>query len=310
MRRSLVAALAAAVLAGGAVVALDARGGPGVPAALPSPSASPDPVRTPLLVPAGTTAPLPTAAGLRAALAGPLRDKGLGGRVGLAVVDAVTSATLLELGPTAPVTPASTAKIVTALTVLTALPADTRFRTRVVQGAPGDVVLVGGGDPTLAGPNALPGFPRPARLADLAARLHGLVVKRVVVDDSLFAGPRLGPGWKPGYVSEGDVAPVSALAVDEGRTSRLRGSARVADPALEAGRQLAALLHVRTVVRGRAVAGATELSSVASPTVGELVEAMLTRSDNDLAEALGRQAALALRLPPTFEGEAAAGRAV
>jgi D-alanyl-D-alanine carboxypeptidase/D-alanyl-D-alanine-endopeptidase (penicillin-binding protein 4) len=80
----------------------------------------------------------------------------------------------------------------------------------------------------------------------------------------------------------------------------------VADPALEAGRQLAAMLHVAVVARGTAPAGARVLAHVDSPTVADLVEAMLTRSDNDLAEALGRHVALAAGLPASFAGEAAA----
>jgi D-alanyl-D-alanine carboxypeptidase/D-alanyl-D-alanine-endopeptidase (penicillin-binding protein 4) len=40
--------------------------------------------------------------------------------------------------------------------------------------------------------------------------------------------------------------------------------------------------------------------------VADLVERMLTRSDNDLAEALGRHVALALHQPASFAGEAAA----
>ena len=35
-------------------------------------------------------------------------------------------------------------------------------------------------------------------------------------DASLFVGPQWAPGWKPVYQTEGDVAPVSALEVDEG----------------------------------------------------------------------------------------------
>jgi D-alanyl-D-alanine carboxypeptidase/D-alanyl-D-alanine-endopeptidase (penicillin-binding protein 4) len=169
------------------------------------------------------------------------------------------------------------------------------------------VVLVGGGDPTLGGRFAAPGYPGTASLRALAGGLTG--VTRVLVDDSLYAGPVLGPGWKPSYVSDGDVAPVSALAVDEGRTAKT--GPRTSDPALSAGRQLAELLHVRApVARTKAPSGATVLSSVDSAPVPELVESMLTRSDNDLAEALGRQVALASGQPASFAGAAAATAAV
>ena len=306
MRRWWLAALTLVVLLTGLAGLVAVRDGRLDPEPTPSASPSPDPSRTPLLVPAGAEAPVPTAAGLRRALAAALKDPGLGSRVGASVVDVVTGASLLAAGETRAVTPASTTKIVTAVAALSVLPADRRFITTVVQGAPGDVVLVGAGDPTLAGRNAQRGFPVTARLSDLAAQLTGTVVKRVVVDDRLFTGPRLGPGWKPAYVTSGNVAPVSALVVDGGRRSSRKNQPRVADPALEAGRQLAALLHVNPVVRGAAPAGAAVLAQVSSPTVAELVEAMLSRSDNDLAEALGRQVALAMKRPASFDGEAAA----
>ncbi len=308
MRTSWVAGLALVVV-GGAVggYALTAHDPQGVVQRPARPSASPDPIRAPLLT-SGRGAVPPTAAGVRRALADALRDPALGTRIGASVVDATTGAPLLQRGATGPVTPASTAKIATAVAVLSVLPPDQRITTRVVQGAPGDVVLIGAGDPTLAGANAAPGFPTPARLADLAAQLRTSDVRRVVVDDGLFTGPRLGPGWKPSYVSSGDVAPVSALAVDEGRQSLSKNHPRVVDPALEAGRQLAALLRVKPVLRGVAPAGAVVLAHVDSPTVSELVESMLTRSDNDLAEALSRQVALASRQPASFVGAAAATR--
>jgi D-alanyl-D-alanine carboxypeptidase/D-alanyl-D-alanine-endopeptidase (penicillin-binding protein 4) len=310
VRSRWIAGVAAAVLlaaVAGAVVlqANDQAPRSTAPAATPSP----DPSRTPLLVAAGPGSPRPSTAGLQAALRRALSAPGLGTRVGVSVIDALTGDPLLEIGAKVPATPASTTKIATAIAALTVLQPEARLTTKVVQGtATGDVVLVGGGDPTVAGLHPAVGFPAPARLADLAAQLRGVTVRRVLVDDTLYAGSALGPGWKPGYVTSGDVAPVSALEVDEGRLSSKKAP-RSQDPALEAGRQLAALLHTRTVVRGAAPTGAAELAHVESPTISELVESMLTRSDNDLAEALGRQVALAAKLPLTFDGEAAATKA-
>ena len=271
----------------------------------PTPSPTPVPSRTPLLQPAGSGSVTTTA--LRTALTRSLADRALGSRVSIAVVSS-DGRSVLDLGGSRLVTPASTAKIATAVAALAVLPADLRLRTTVVRGArPGEVVLVGGGDPTLGGRFATPGYPGTASLRTLARGLTA--VTRVLVDDSLYAGPRLGPGWKPSYVTTGNVAPVSALEVDEGRSAK-KGP-RVQDPALSAGRQLAALLHVRTpVARATAVAGAEVLAHVDSAPLPELVEAMLTRSDNDLAEALGRQVALAEHRPATFAGTVAATSAV
>jgi serine-type D-Ala-D-Ala carboxypeptidase/endopeptidase (penicillin-binding protein 4) len=123
-------------------------------------------------------------------------------------------------------------------------------------------VLVGGGDPTLAGPAAEPTYPAPARLTDLAARTRAALgttaVQRVVVDTALYSGARLAPGWKDSYVTEGAVAPVGPLMVDGGRVrpDRVR---RHAEPAVAAGQAFAALLQPGApveVVPGVAPAGA------------------------------------------------------
>ena len=305
------ACLALLLLAVATAVALGTRGSGTAAAPRPSgpaPSPSPGSSRGPLL-PALSRAPTPAGPGLQRALAVSLRASGLGRRVVLSVVDAATGTPLLEQGAAESVLPASTTKIATAVAALTVLPGDRRLTTRVVAGPlPGDVVVVGAGDPTLSGRYPADGYPAVASLADLArqVRAGGSVVRRVLVDDTLFTGPRLGPGWKPGYVNGGDVAPVSALEVDGGRVGPRPVSPRAADPALDAGRQLARLLGAGAVARGAAAAGARQLGAVRSPTVAQLVQAMLTRSDNDLAEALGRQVALAVGRPASFDGEAAA----
>lgn len=80
----------------------------------------------------------------------------LGGKLGFAVADAATGAVLEVKSPLLGLPPASVTKAVTALYVLEALGADHRFATRVIATGPisngrleGDLVLVGGGDPTL-----------------------------------------------------------------------------------------------------------------------------------------------------------------
>lgn len=304
MRRWWFALLVVLVLASGAAGAVWLTTSPDSPVAAPTPTASPVPERTPLLPPAPTGAV--TGPGLRKALARVLADRALGGRVSLAVVGPDGATRLDQLGSRS-VTPASTAKIATAVAALTVLEPEHRLTTSVFAGErPGEVVLVGGGDPTLGGAHAARGYPGGASLRDLARGLTG--VTRVLVDDGLYVGPRLGPGWKPSYVTTGNVAPVSALEVDEGRQGK--AGPRVQDPALEAGRQLAQLLHVKApVVRGTYRRSADPIVTVQSPTVSQLVEEMLTRSDNDLAEALGRQVALVSKQPASFAGAAAATRA-
>ena len=275
----------------------------------------------PTRLPAGEK---PTAKGLTAMLAPRLADPAFaGGTVSIVVGDPLTGAVLLNDGGTTGVLPASTAKLAVAAAALEALGPRHRLTTKTALAADGRVVLVGGGDPTLAGPKAVgrfdPGFPAPARLADLAAQTASALKARGVThvqlgyDDSLFTGPSLAPGWKPTYIAEGDVAPVSALEVDEGQPD-LAKPARTNNPSAVAASDFAALLTANGVkVDGApepARGGGATLASVQSPTVAALIERMLGRSDNDLAEALTRHVAIALDHPATFAGGAQGVREV
>ena len=98
--------------------------------------------------------------------------------------------------------PASTTKVVTAVAALAALGPDARFPTTVRQ--VGDtVVLVGGGDPTLA-VNRYPSsdYPRPAALAQLATgTTHALKAQgqrsvRLGYTPPCSAGPIWRKGWR------------------------------------------------------------------------------------------------------------------
>jgi D-alanyl-D-alanine carboxypeptidase/D-alanyl-D-alanine-endopeptidase (penicillin-binding protein 4) len=313
--RALVAAVAGGTLvaAAGAAVVLERPGGPSTPVA--APTVAPVASRGPLLPLPAADELAPTRAGLAAAVDAVLADPALGGTLAVSVVDATTGEPLLEQRADTLSLPASTVKIATAVAALTVLDPRDRLETRVVAGpAPGDVVLVGGGDTTLASPGAEPGYPEVARLDDLAAQVRAalgpVALRRVLVDDTLYSGDVLGPGWKPTYVTEGSVAPVMALMVDAGRV-RLDRRARHADPALAAARALAAQLQPAgappvAVERAAAAPRAAVLGTVRGPTVAQLTEAMLLRSDNDIAESLARQVALSGGQPASFAGVAAA----
>lgn len=256
----------------------------------------------------------PSAAGLARALAPRLADPRLGTEVGMSVVDATTGSTLYSTGPGARV-PASTAKLTTATAALTVLGADHRFRTTAVAGErAGDVVLVGGGDPTLS-VSVGGSYRGAARLTDLAAQVRkrlGHAPRRVLVDATLFTGPDRAPGWDADVRVNGDAAPITALMVDGGRTAPRYDRNRSRAPDLDAGTKFAQLLGLpaSAVVRGRAPHGARLLGRVSSAPLASLVERMLGTSDNVIAEALGRQVALARREPASFAGAATAIHAV
>ena len=309
--------MALVALAGGSVPDRPAASGLAPAAATVTVPPPEPPVPPPAVLAAAVAGPAQTAAGVARMLTGPLADPRLGGRVAATVVDAETGEVLLDRSAGAYVLPASTAKLVTAVTALAAAGPDRRLETRLVAGArPGEVVLVGGGDGTLSGarggqPTTYEGAPRLATLAARARRAGLGKVSRVVVDGSLFTGPRLAPGWDPVDITGGYVAPITAVMLDGGRQGP-GVRARSTEPDLAAGRALAAALGAPTapVVRGTAPAGARLLGRVESQPVSRLVEQMLLGSDNVLADLLARQVALAEGQPASFAGATAASRAV
>ncbi len=270
--------------------------------------------------PAAPNAPgpgaLPVAAKLSAATWAALANPALGQSVPGLVVDAASGAVLLNRASTTRVPPASTAKITTASAVLAVISPQQRIDTRVVAGAKaGQIVLVGGGDPTLSAAAAghATTYPNAARLSTLAAaakKALGRPVTSIVVDTSLFPGPALGPGWDASDVPTSYGAAIQALMVDGGRPAT-GGDLRSARPALEAGRALARLLGRPglPVTAGRAAAGARVLGTVHSAPMLDLVEQALLNSDNVIAELLGRQVALAEHEPLSFAGSVVAVRA-
>ncbi|QLE73279.1 D-alanyl-D-alanine carboxypeptidase/D-alanyl-D-alanine-endopeptidase [Streptomyces rectiverticillatus] len=260
------------------------------------------------------TAPQPTRDGLGGALDGLLKDSALGAQTSAAVVDVATGQQLFGSDQDTPYTPASTIKTATAAAALAALGPAHRIETTAV--ADGDtVVLVGGGDPTLTARPAKEGAPPAASLKELAdATARGLKARgkgrvKVAYDASRYSGPAVHP-----IGPNENIAPVSALTVDEGRLddSDHGPAERTADPAGDAGRKFAGMLREAGVdvdgdpAAGRAGEKAERLASVSSPPLSALVERTLTNSDNDIAEALARQTALASGQPADFEGAARA----
>jgi D-alanyl-D-alanine carboxypeptidase/D-alanyl-D-alanine-endopeptidase (penicillin-binding protein 4) len=235
------------------------------------------------------------------------------------VIDADTGARLWSRGGSQPEPPASTTKLLTAAAALSALGPDDRLST-TTRRVGHTIYLVGGGDPTLvlsASSYYSPSYPRPATLAALARRtvaaLGGMRNVRLRLDTSAWSGPTMAPGWKPDYVTEGDITPPSALELDEGRVDpHDEFAARTEDPAAQAGQAFVELLradgvHVHGAVdSGTASPGSMPLASVTSPPLAELVQRMLTTSDDDLAEALGRAVAVKANEPATFAGAASA----
>ncbi|MCX4963887.1 D-alanyl-D-alanine carboxypeptidase/D-alanyl-D-alanine-endopeptidase [Streptomyces sp. NBC_00654] len=252
-------------------------------------------------VPKAPKAPKDTA-GLPDALGRLLDAPALGTRATAAVIDTATGEQLYGHGAATLMTPASTVKIATAAAALSALGPGHRITT-TVRASPDlrTVTLVGGGDPTLD----------KAALRSLAAgtaralRAKGVTEADLRYDTSRYSGPALHP-----IGPNENIAPVSALMVDEGRLDRSdRGPApRTEDPAGDAARAFAGYLGDNGVDTGsepragRAPAASEPVATHRSAPLSGLVERALTNSDNDIAEALARQTALAAGEPADFKG--------
>ncbi len=292
---------------------------------------------TPVLAPADASATRlqgtasPTARGLAAMFGSRLPAAATGDGVGIEVADAGTGQVLYSVSAGTPATPASTAKLVTAVAALAALGPDARFTTTVRQMG-GTVVLVGGGDPTLA-VNGYPSsdYPRPATLAQLAASTaralaaQGRRSVRLGYDTSLYSGPDMAQGWADALISTGNVTPITALEADQGRLTAggaledsddpVNYRPRTSDPAGMTVAAFGALLARDGIkVAGppaavTAPASAPLLASASSPPLTSVVEQMLLESNNVIAENLARHVAIALGLPATFAGGADAGTA-
>ena len=273
----------------------------------------------------------PTRSGLPAApMAGKLPGAVLGTRltglvkpfINAAVIDTGSRRLLYDQRGEIGATPASTTKVVTSTAALATLGPGYRLTTKVVRSGAGAIVLVGGGDPTLAGPSMTPAklaaaYPRPASLVDLARqtatalKAAGATTVRVDYDASIYGGPALAPGWKPDYIG-GDVAPISGLTIDEGMVHPgpdSEGAERVGNPAAVALATFVKLLKQYGVVAtpgsaATAPQGAAQIAAVQSPPISALIERLLTNSDNDLAEAMARQVGIKLGLGGGFSGGA------
>ncbi|MHC0431837.1 D-alanyl-D-alanine carboxypeptidase/D-alanyl-D-alanine endopeptidase [Streptomyces sp. O3] len=284
----------------------------------PRPAPSAPSVLAALTAPAGAgPGPGPTGDDVADVLGPLLEDPSLGERATASVVDVASGDELYGARAGEAATPASTIKIATAVAALSALGPDRRIETRVVANAE-EVTLVGGGDPTLSAREDTDGGASLRELADATAKAlkdrsgasgasgaSGPPSLTFSYDASLYSGPLLHP-----IGPNDNIAPVMALSADQGRLddSTSGPAPRVADPALEAARAFAGLLRDRGVEvqaeprAARAPKDAETLARVRSAPVSALVERMLTRSDNDTAEALVRHVALAAGEPASFAG--------
>ena len=132
----------------------------------------------------------------------------------------------------------------------------------------------------------------------------------------------MAPGWPRSYVTTGNVTPISALEVDQGRLTTSgapqdedepgNSRPRTFDPAGEAAQAFAGFLAADGIrvkgapAPGHAPSGAATLAKGQSPPLAQMVAQMLEESNNVIAEDLARQVAIKQGERPSFGGAAAA----
>jgi D-alanyl-D-alanine carboxypeptidase/D-alanyl-D-alanine-endopeptidase (penicillin-binding protein 4) len=135
------------------------------------------------------------------------------------------------------VMPGSNMKILTLAAAAQVLGWDRRFDTNVVTAAPlnsgvlgGDLIVVGGGDPSISERSDEPGTLRAIarQLADSGLRM---IDGRVIGDDDLFDDRGFGDGWSIDNLPYGYSAAVGALEYNEGSVDLVvRAGASAGDP--------------------------------------------------------------------------------
>jgi D-alanyl-D-alanine carboxypeptidase/D-alanyl-D-alanine-endopeptidase (penicillin-binding protein 4) len=129
---------------------------------------------------------------------------------------------LFALNPGKLVMPGSNMKLLTLASAAEVLGWNYRFETKVITSAPvesgvlrGDLIVVGGGDPSISERSDEPGALR-SLARELADRGLRIVDGRVIGDDDLFDDRGFGDGWSIDNLPYGYSAPVTALEYNEG----------------------------------------------------------------------------------------------
>ena len=221
---------------------------------------------------------------------------------------------IFEDHPALPVVPASNMKLLTAGAVLARLGPERRFYTMVLAASSpvsgvvhGDLYLRGGGDPLLRLPSYAAGFaPGGGVYTDFAAlprllKAAGVreVTGSVIGDAKRYDSPTTVPGWPARYQAQGDVGPLSALAIDDGFALAGAPVPENGPPAVQAAGILTDMLRQAGIEvgglpgQGRAPAGAKSIATLASPPLRSELGEILRESDNTAMELLTKELGLA-----------------
>lgn len=318
-------------LTSAATLAFTLFAGPALAAPTPSPSetTSPSPLATPTAnsSPSATASATPQPTPTRVPPTGPfapcsagkaLTSSSLGKLYGY-VINADTGKVLIDIRGAEATPSASVLKVLTASAAIVTLPATYRAVTKVfsVPGQPGVLVLQGGGDHTLSRMtgDSYTTYYKPAKLETLAAQVFAKwsdskPITKIILDSSFFSGPTYSPAWKLSDRTNGYISHITGIQVDSDRanpdlTSTAYNGYRSTNPVLSAGKYFKAALdglaEDAAVVEGKTPAGAVELTRVSSQPITNWLAHAIAVSDNTETEYIGRHAAKAAGLPPTYD---------
>lgn len=215
--------------------------------------------------------------------------------------------------------PASAQKLLTAGAALEVLGPDHRFETTLVSAGEvrdgtlvGDAYLVGSGDPLLTSEldravRQLPASRPVTELEGFATALEEAGIERIdgriLGDESRYDQERTVPSWPARHAAENQSGPLGALLVDRGFTLDAGEAGlvrtRSAAPAADAAAALTATLRNHGIDvtgasgEGTAPQGSAVVASVTSEPLQVLVDDLLLRSDNQMAEQVTKELGVA-----------------
>jgi D-alanyl-D-alanine carboxypeptidase/D-alanyl-D-alanine-endopeptidase (penicillin-binding protein 4) len=157
---------------------------------------------------------------LRAQLSDPLLANS---QIGLSIHDITADRSQFRFNDTTLFIPASNMKLFTSAATLKLLRPSYRFKTRFLYRGNiangllnGDLVIIGGGDPLISG-RFRNSITEVLELWADSIKARGIMEINggIVVDNSLFSGPDLGPGWSWDDLTYWYACPVSALSFND-----------------------------------------------------------------------------------------------
>jgi D-alanyl-D-alanine carboxypeptidase/D-alanyl-D-alanine-endopeptidase (penicillin-binding protein 4) len=204
------------------------------------------------------------------------------------------------------VVPASNRKLFAAATVVNCLGLDHQFATELwLDGR--DLVLRGGGDPSLGGRYYRRDLTFSPFIEALQRRGITSIDGDLIADVSLFDRVTIPPSWKVGFLGETYAVPVDALAYNE----NVDDSRAAADAAINAAEALRfALAQAGIVVRGTIRVNTTprawqeRIAVIESPPVHQLLTTVLKNSQNLYTDMLFKDLSANGVTPASFEGSA------